>query len=164
MHSRLGPSPAIHLVIPGEETKNGEPFEVALPERSARLLALYLRNYRHRLTPVASPWLSPGYGGRQRSIDRFSAQISDFVLRETGVQMHVHLFRHLAVNLHLDANPEDVETARRLLGHKSLRTTLRAYADMKTATAFKRYDEMISGLRERSRKQPATVRRRNEAA
>jgi integrase len=78
--------------------------------------------------------------------------------------MHVHLFRHLAVNLHLNANPEDVDTARRLLGHKSLRTTLRAYAEMKTAAAFKSYDEVISGLRGRGRKQPATVRRRNKAA
>ena len=85
----------------------------------------------------------------------FRALISAFVLRETGINMHVHLFRHLAVNLHLDANPEDVETARRILGHKSLRTTLRAYADMKTAAAFKRYDEMISTLRERGHKQAA---------
>jgi integrase len=164
VHTRLGASPAIHLVIPGEETKNGEPFEVALPDRSAKLLAVYLRNYRHRLTSVPSPWLFPGYGGKQRSVDRFSALISAFVLRETGVKMHVHLFRHLAVNLHLDANPEDVETARRILGHKSLRTTLRAYADMKTAAAFKRYDEMISTLRERGRKHPTTVRRRKKAA
>ena len=35
-----------------------------------------------RLTPVASPWLFPGYGGKQRSVDRFSALISAFVLRE----------------------------------------------------------------------------------
>jgi integrase len=164
VHTRLGPSPAIHLVIPGEETKNGEPFEVALPGRSAKLVAEYLRNYRHRLTPVASPWLFPGYGGKQRNIDRFSGLISAFVLRETGVRINVHLFRHLAVNLHLDANPEDVETARRILGHKSLRTTLRAYADMKTAAAFKRYDEMISTLRERGDKHPPTVRRRKKAA
>jgi integrase len=164
IHTRLGHSPAIHLVILGEETKNGEPFEVALPGRSAKLVAEYLRNYRHRLTPVASPWLFPGYGGKQRNIDRFSGLISGFVLRETGVRMNVHLFRHLAVNLHLDANPEDVETARRILGHKSLRTTLRAYADMKTAAAFKRYDELISTLRERGSKHPASVRRRKKAA
>ena len=160
VHTRLGPSPAIHLVIPGEETKNGAPFEVALPERSAKLVAEYLRNYRPRLTPVASPWLFPGYGGKQRNIDRFSALISEFVLHETGVRMHVHLFRHLAVNLHLDANPEDVETARRILGHKSLRTTLRAYADMKTAAAFRRYEETVVKLRER----PSTGRRRKKAA
>ena len=163
VRTRLGRDAVVHLVIPGEEMKNGEPYEMALPKESADLLDEYLRTYRSRLTPVPSPWLFPGYGGKRRHTEAFARLISEFVLRETGIRMHVHLFRHLAVKLHLEAHPEDVETARRILGHKSLRTTLRAYADVKNATAFRRYDELIATLRERSRQRAPAPRRRRAA-
>ena len=72
------------------------------------------------------------------------------MLRETGIRMNLHLFRHTAVKLHLEAHPEDIETARRLLGHKSVTTTLRSYAETRTAAAFRRYDEVIRRVREPS--------------
>jgi integrase len=160
LRSWLGPDHVVHLSIPGEEIKNQEPFEVELPKGCADLLDLYLQVYRARLTPVPSPWLFPGYGGECRSIVCFSRYISHLIQRERGIKMHVHLFRQLAVKFHLDAHPEDLETARRILGHKSLKTTLRAYASMKTAAAFRRYDGMISDMREQAAAQPAAPSRR----
>ena len=47
--------------------------------------------------------------------------------------------------------PDDLETARRILGHKSLKTTLRSYADIKTAAAFRKYDDLIARLRAEAR-------------
>jgi integrase len=155
LRSRVGRGHVVHLAISGDEIKNSEPFEIELPKGCVDFLDLYLQTYRSRLTPVPSPWLFPGYGGEHRSTVCFSRYISRLIWRETGIKMHVHLFRQLAVKFHLDAHPEDVETARRILGHKSLKTTLRAYADMKNAAAFRRYDEMISDLRERGAARPA---------
>jgi integrase len=145
--SRLGPSAVVHLVIPGEEVKNSQPYELALPKETADFLALYLKDYQPRMTPSATPWLFPGYGGRRRHPEGFSHLISKFVLRETGIRMHVHLFRQLAAKLYLEAHPEDLETVRRIFGHTSLRTTLRSYAEIKTAAAFRRYDDMIASRR-----------------
>ncbi len=150
--TRYGAAPVMHLVLAGEEVKNKEPYEMPLPKRTAEFLALFLKEYHHRLTPVPSPWLFPGYGGGQRHVEAFSRQISEFVLRETGIRKHVHLFRHLAVKLYLEAHPGDLETARRLLGHTSLRTTMRSYADIKTAASFRRYDEMLDARREGAEK------------
>lgn len=65
--------------------------------------------------------------------------------------MNVHLFRYLATKLHLETYPEDIETVRQILGHRSITTTLRSYTDIKTAAAFRRYDDIIAGLREQSR-------------
>jgi integrase len=155
LRSRVGRGHVVHLAISGDEIKNSEPFEMELPKGCVDFLDLYLQTYRSRLTPVPSPWLFPGYGGERRSTVCFSRYISKLIWRETGIKMHVHLFRQLAVKFHLDAHPEDVETARRILGHKSLKTTLRAYADMKNAAAFRQYDEMISDLRERGAARPA---------
>jgi len=64
--------------------------------------------------------------------------------------MNVHLFRHAASKFHLQVHPEDVESVRRLLGHKSLSTTIRAYTELKAASAFRRYDDLIEGLTERA--------------
>lgn len=154
VRTRHGAAHITHLVIPGKEVKNGEPLELPLPEEATNLLDLYLRDYHARLSPIASPWLFPGWGGKRRNTEGFSARISKFILAETGIKMHVHLFRQLAVKLHLEAHPEDVETARRILGHKSLKTTMRAYADIKTTSAFRQYDGMIAALREDARTRP----------
>jgi len=145
--TRLGPTPVMHLVIPAEEVKNSQSYELALPRESAEFLALYLKDYQHRMNPKATPWLFPGYGGKHRHPEAFSRQISEFILRETGIRMHAHLFRQLAAKLYLEAHPEDLETVRRILGHKSQRTTSRSYADIRTAAAFRRFDDMIASRR-----------------
>jgi integrase len=150
LRSRVGRDHVVHLAISGDEIKNSEPFEMELPKGCVDFLDLYLETYQSRLTPVPSPWLFPGYGGERRSTVCFSRYISKLIWRETGIKMHVHLFRHLAVKLHLEAHPEDLETARRLMGHKSLKTTLRAYFNMKNTVAFRRYDEVISNLSKRA--------------
>ncbi len=145
--TRLGANAVVHLVIPGEEVKNAQPYELALPKETAGFVALYLKDYQPRMTPTATPWLFPGYGGRRRHPEAFSRLISEFVLRETGIRMHAHLFRQLAAKLYLEAHPEDLETVRRIFGHTSQRTTLRSYTDIKTAAAFRRYDDMIASRR-----------------
>jgi integrase len=145
-----GGHPMVHLVVPDHEIKNGEPFEIELPTATAKIVTDYITTYRGRLSSKPSPWLFPNDDGGRRVTSAFSKSICDFVLRETGIKMNAHLFRHLAVKLYLDAHPEDVETVRRLLGHKSLSTTLRFYADIKAAAGFQRYDAMIAGLRQRA--------------
>jgi hypothetical protein len=41
----------------------------------------------------------------------------------------------LSVKLSLQKNPDDIETPRRLLGHRSVSATLRAYSEMQSAAA-----------------------------
>jgi integrase len=65
--------------------------------------------------------------------------------------MHAHLFRHFAAKLYQDAHPEDVETVRRILGHKSLKTTMKAYIEVKNAAAFRRWDALITARRQDAR-------------
>lgn len=160
LHIRSGVTSVVHLVIPAAETKNGAPYEVALPEVTAAVLASYCTTYHPRLSPGPSRWLFPNAQGERRDTTAFATEISRFVLRETGIQMNVHLFHHLAVKLHLEAHPEDVETARRILGHKSVTTTLRSYVEVKSAAAFRRYDHVIQTLRE----QAVVVPRRTKSA
>jgi len=61
--------------------------------------------------------------------------MSDFIAREAGVEMTLHQFRHLAAKLFLDQHPDGYETVRRLLGHKSLETTMRYYRELEAVLA-----------------------------
>ena len=93
-----------------------------------------------------------------------SSQISSAVFRETGLKVHVHQFRHLAAKLHLDHRPGEYESVRRILGHKSIDTTTRAYTGLETASAVRHYDQKIIELRETLESQGYRRRRRARAA
>ena len=152
---------AVHLLIPGHEVKNGVPIEMELPETTVKLLKLYRDRYLCRLAPDGSRFLFPNQIGDRRNTTRFASDIGAFVFKHTGLRMNVHLFRHLASKLHLMAHPGDHETPRRILGHKSLATTIRAYTEPTNEAAFQRYDDVIDELR---RAPPKTVVRRRRLA
>lgn len=62
-------------------------------------------------------------GGRAKDPGNLGAQIKGFLRQETGLDMNVHAFRHLAVKLYLERHPGNHATVQMLLGHKSLETT-----------------------------------------
>ena len=134
------------LSIPAEETKNDNPIEAELPGWLVRLLDRYLQHYRPRLLTAPSPWLFPGENGGRRRAGGFGAQISAFIAKETGVTMTPHQFRHLAAKLYLDRHPDGFDTVRRLLGHKSIVTTMRFYREFESVLATKRYGEFLEDL------------------
>ena len=138
---------AQHVVIPGHETKTGEPYEVTMPRETVALMETYRRRYLPLISETSSTLLFPNASGIERDRGMFSAALGKFVRRETGLIMNAHLFRHLAVTLYLRQHPEDVETARRILGHRSITTTLRFYAALKTEASFSRYDVVIAAMR-----------------
>ena len=136
-----------HIVIPAGETKTIAHFEMILPPASTEILDAYLKTYRSRVCPAPSAYLFPNEVGGRRNTISFSKAISAFVERETGLKMHAHLFRQLAGKIHLDANPSDIETVRRVLGHTNSATTARYYAEQRTGQAFAQYDSTVAGLR-----------------
>lgn len=148
---RRGKTSVTHLLVPAAMTKTGVAMEIELPPETIRLLNLYRDLYRPRLAENPDASLFPNDAGVRRSTTAMSVAIKNFIKDETGLDMNVHLFRHLAVKLLLDAYPDDIETARRLLGHKSSATTTKAYAEFKTVAAFRRYDGVVARLRGASR-------------
>lgn len=136
-----------HLVIPGEEVKNGEPLEFELPEETVTLLDLYLREFHPRLADLPGPWLFPGGQGGPKTREFLGDQVSKRVFKETGLHVNLHLFRHIAAKLYLDQEPGGYEVVRRLLGHRSMDTTLSFYAGQETAAATRHYDDTVLKLR-----------------
>lgn len=140
----------LHLVIAAEETKNGEPLEFELPGETAELLNIYLSDYRPRLTAGSNRWLFPGQGDGHKVKSVLASQIKQALLEATGLEVNAHLHRHLGAKLYLDSCPGGYEVVRRVLGHRSMETTVRAYTGMETAAATRHFDEKILQRRNRS--------------
>lgn len=137
-----------HLVLEPCEVKNEEHIELELPAATASLLSLFVRRYRPLLVPSQSPWLF----SRRDEPDPVSTvvlatRIKRIIRDKTGLEVNPHLFRHLMGKLHLDARPGEYEVARRVLGHKSMATTVRAYTGAEAKAAYKLYDETLQKLR-----------------
>jgi len=137
----------MHLVIEPAEVKNSEPLDYPLPPQSVELIERYLREFWPRLAPRGSTALFPGRGGGPKVPRGFAEQISDTIHSHTGMRINPHLFRHVAAKLYLDANPGGYEVVRRVLGQRSINTTLRFYTGLETASAVRHFDATILRLR-----------------
>lgn len=160
IETRRGGARVLHIVIPSADTKTKAPYEMPLPKESQVLIDRYVALYRPRIFARQSARLFPGRSGGVRAFGTFSTNIARFILKETGIVMHTHLFRHLAGKLYLDANPNDIETVRRFLSHKSTNTTLRSYVSLTATHAIERYDRLVASLRSAMKPIPPAPRSR----
>ena len=140
-----------HIVLPAHEVKNTKDLEFTLPIGLCKYLGVYVSRCLPVLVRGGGTYLFPNSNGGSKRPDGFSVQIKTFLKRETGLEVNVHLFRHLAGKLYLDRYPGDYPTVQMLLGHKDLQTTIRAYVGMEQGDAIKRYDQMMDDLLEGGR-------------
>jgi integrase len=134
-----------YLVVRASETKARKLIEFEIPPGLLSMIDTYIT---HR---PASPWLFPGRNGDKPLDPQYvSTRVPKLVMREVGAVMNVHLARHLAAFMFLDARAGHYEEVRRLLGHSSKGTTLDAYASFETDSVGRRYSELIEEKREQS--------------
>lgn len=136
-----------HLQIAADEMKGPDDLEMAMPSDTSALMDEYLTLYWPRLAPAGSAFLFPNRFGQKRAKSHFANAISEFVREETGLSMHVHLFRHFAVKLYLAAHPGDMETARQFLRHRSDKVTRAHYTESQSNAAQARYHQTLAEAR-----------------
>ena len=153
-----------HLVIPSCEMKNEEAIEAHLPPKLCALLEVYQTRYVPLLCSAPTDLLFPNEKGKIRDLGTAGTTMCRFVRSETGLVINPHLFRHLAVTSYLHHHPEDLETARRILGHKNISTTMRHYAYLRTPDAFHRLSVLIERLRDGSTLGPRQGKRVGKGA
>jgi integrase len=133
------------ITIPGGEVKNGEPIELPLPERSVRLLEIYRTRILPLLGQTGSFFLFPGRDGAKAEVT-LGSQIPRLLLRELGVRLSPHQFRHLVGYIYLLRHPDGHEVVRRMLGHRDIRTTIKFYAGMEMTEAARHYEAVLEEL------------------
>jgi integrase len=140
---RPGRKGVVHLIMPAEEVKNNEPLEFELPASVTHLLTLYRKRHLPCLVDGAPIFVFPGRNGGPKHVVTLSGQIVKAIRRNAGLIMTVHAFRHVAV---IRPNPVYALVSR-LLGHKSIQTTLSFYAGFESKAAGRAYDREILRLR-----------------
>ena len=147
--------------IPGEETKNGRPIEVPLPEELSRAMERYLREYRPVLAQGRSLdclWVS----SRAKPMHEVSVycQVRRLTKETFGTPINPHLFRDAAATTLAIEDPEHVRIASQMLGHGSVRVTERHYNQARMIEAARRYQEGVRARRRGLRTGGCAVPRR----
>jgi integrase len=137
-----GPEPTYHLVIPPEDVKNDLPLEYPLPKIVSEMLGRYLAVFRPRLCRSDNPWLFPGELDGHKTKGTLSGQIIKRIVKELGIRVTPHQFRHLAAAFILEKDPANYEFVRRVLGHKNLQTTINFYIGLETVEAVRKFSAM----------------------
>jgi integrase len=148
----------LHLCFAAHEVKNDVELEFELPRSTVDLIDRYLAEVRPHLPCCQSPFLFPGSApGSHKCPYLLGNQIAKLTAQEVGVRITAHQFRHIAGYLYLMHNPGGHEVVRRLLGHKSIQTTIEFYAGMEQSAAFNHYHHMLAGRREDAESRPKRI-------
>ena len=135
------------LHIPEAEIKSGNEFLAEVPDHVARRLRWYRKHVLPRLKADPNGDLFVTRRGQPKGQDTLTDQIIKTIEDYLGVDMSPHQFRHLLGYSYLEDNPEDMETARALLGHAWSKTT-RIYVGSSSRRASRAYNRFIFKQRE----------------
>jgi integrase len=136
------------LTIGEHETKNDVRFEFEIPAALAERLQVYRIEIAPAVTGQCPDAVFVTFRGKPRTQGAIKIAIERTVLRNLGVKLTPHQFRHLAAKFGLDANPGGFEFIRQLLAHKNSKTTTRFYAGIDSRRAGRAHADLIMKLRE----------------
>jgi integrase len=131
------------IFIPAHMVKNRATIRWPVDVKSARVLEIYLRKFRHLLAKDGNDYLFPGIGDSHRDDAEFGDQLSKRVARELGAEFNCHLVRHFAVVRYLRKNPGAYEIAANILGHKSPETTRKFYCGLELDAAARHSNALL---------------------
>jgi integrase len=141
-----GPRSPYRLVFPEYDVKNRIHLEFQLDSRVADLIDEYLHDHLHVLRRGSNElFLFPGETCSHKGGATLSAQITQRVVKATGLRITVHQFRHAAGALLLHAQPGNYELVRRALGHKNIKTTTDFYTHLQSLQATRILSDIVYG-------------------
>lgn len=139
---RVGKTVECSITIAPEEVKNRQEIAVKLTDWASRLIVRFLEHH-HPALAAKSTALFPRRDGQPRPPRHFAEFVKTRIWKELGLEVNLHLFRHLAATKYLEARPGDYESARRILGHAKVETTTAFYASGETKAAYKLYHQSV---------------------
>ena len=148
------------ITIRQAKVEDNDPLECELPSYLSDRLYAFRNEIAADVIGRRPEFLFISADGVRRTIATLRVAIQRAVLRNVGIKITPHQFRHLAGKLHLDAYPNAHELVRQFLGHSDIKTTTRFYAGPNTRRAGKAHADLIRKLREPS---PKRRKRNNDS-
>ena len=131
------------LEIAAPKVKNKTDMAFDIPRRTAKMLIEYRDRIAPKIIGRRPDRLFVNADGSPKSQSTVAWLIKTYAKRRAGVVLTSHQFRHLSAKVLLDAEPGSFETVRQLLGHKSLKTTVGAYAGIDSRRAARHHQHLI---------------------
>jgi integrase len=131
------------LEIAAPEVKNKTDMAFDIPRRTAKMLIEYRDLIAPKIIGRRPDRLFVNADGSPKSQSTVAWLIRTYARRRAGIVLTSHQFRHLSAKVLLDAEPGSFETVRQLLGHKSLKTTVGAYAGIDSRRAARHHQHLI---------------------
>lgn len=133
----------IGLLIPGERTKTGVPIEAAIDATFGRRIAEYFERF---VLPAAvgATSLFPRRGAGHVTGAELGQGLAREVRRHLGITFNSHLARALIATIILDADPDAVAVAQRMLEHTHVETTIRHYGMQRGRAAQRQYEQLLA--------------------
>lgn len=156
-----GPHPNIWLPPNGKglgrlhidwvEVKNRVDLNAELDPLAVLALTLWLRIFRPvhaRLVGAAddNPYLFPAFGRNHRAAELLNKGFVDRN-RRAGINLNLQCQRHLCAKAVLDQDPTRMQLVSDLLGHRSVRTTQRYYADVSAILVQREFHDLLEKRR-----------------
>jgi integrase len=137
------------MIFGSDETKNRLRLEFEISAQLAERLRVYRDEIAPKVTGRRPDAVFVTWAGEPRGQNAITIAIRRTVLRNLGIKLSPHQFRHITAKIVLDANPGAYELVRQLLGHKNFKTTTNFYAGIDTRRAGRAHAELLMKLRER---------------
>jgi integrase len=131
------------LEISAPDVKNKTDMAFDIPPRIARMLIEYRDRIAPKIIGHRPDRLFVNADGSPKSQATVAWLIRTYARRRVGIVLTSHQFRHLSAKVLLDAEPGSFETVKQLLGHKSLKTTVGAYAGIDSRRAARHHQRLI---------------------
>jgi integrase len=135
------------MVFKGDEVKNRVPLEFEIPTELAERLQIYRNEIAPAVTGKRPDAVFVTWTGEPRTQSALTVAIEKTVLRQLGIRITPHQFRHLAAKIDLDANPGAYEQPQQLLGHRNTSTTMDFYGGINTRRAGRAHADLVMKLR-----------------
>jgi integrase len=138
-----GPGKEYILTFPDYDVKNRVDLNFPFSARATGLIDRYIAKFRvHLKNGRHGDWLFPG-DGKQRDPKHASDTIAKRMLKETGLRITAHQFRHAAAAFILRKHPGNYEYVRRILGHRSVATTTHFYIGLEGFQASEHFGKLV---------------------
>lgn len=139
------------LRVAASEVKNDITLNAEIDMAAVKVLMLWMEYFRPVLMSVVgadprNPYLLPAAGLKYRAPELLNKGFVDRN-RNAGFLLNLHCQRHLCAKVILDEDPSQMALVQRFLGHKSIKTTERYYAEVNAILVQRKFHLLLEARR-----------------